>query len=404
MELYTFRLNSPSLTEPGTFEIQDVIENYESLIWTERYYGDSEVNVILPIEMDLIEKLPLGIFLGIEESNELMILETINIEQNRLKLKGISILSWLNNRFVRTSKKHKVRARTIEDYFPGQILWEMLFTAVSPNSEYMDPETTDIPAQYLSKLQIPEIGLYDWDSSGDLVTIAVSFEPLYDEMRKIAITYQIGMQIILMTKLDPNAEQPLGFRSYKGLNKTSFQDPDLPQNPIVRFSTDLDSLQNVRELRSQSIYKTIAFAFAPNVDIELGDETGANAGIAYIRGTEDLDSFNRFECRALQVFAEDLTGFSTPTGYELATLINLLNGTARDELGKSILIEVVDGDISPTNMYQYGRDYSLGDLVELQGSDGIISTIRVTEHILSEEATGEKGYVTYGSESSDITQ
>lgn len=403
MELYTFKLNSPSLEEPGTFEIQDVIENFESLIWTERYYGDSEVNITLPIEMDLIEKLPLGIFLGIEESNELMILETINIEQNRLKLKGISILSWLNNRFVRTSKKHRVRARTIEDYPPGQILWEILFTAVSPNSLYMDPETTDIPAQYLSKLPIPEIGLYDFDSSGDLVTIAVSFGPLYDEMLKIATTYQIGMQIILMTKLDPNAEQPLGFRSYKGLNKTSFQDPDLPQNPIVRFSKDLDSLQNIRELRSQSIYKTIAFAFAPNVDMELGDQEGANAGIAYIRGTGDSNSFNRFDCRALQVLAEDITGFSTPTSYEVATLIKLLDAAARDGLGDSILIHAVDGDISPTGMFQYGRDYNLGDLVELQGSDGVITTIRVTENIISEEATGEKGYVTYGNESSDIT-
>lgn len=402
MELYTFRLNSPNREEPGTFEIQDVIENFESLIWTERYYGDSEIQITLPVKIDLIEKLPLGIFLGIDESDELMVLETMSVENNRLKLKGISILSWLNNRFIRTSNDHRVRAWTIENMPPGQILWTMLHEMVSINSSYLNSGSTDIPADYIKLLPIPEIGLYDFDESDDPMTIAVSFDALYNEMRKIAVTYQIGMKIFLATKKIPDLVQPLGFQSYKGLNKTYTQDPVL--YPIVRFSRELDSLENVRELKSHAIFKTIAFSYAPNLDFNVGSVAGANAGVAYIKGMEDPDLFSGFNCRALQVFAEDLTGFPNPTSTQIEKVINMLNGIARNELAKSILIQAVDGDIVPINMYQYGRDYNLGDLVELQGTDGVISVIRVTEHILSEEATGEKGYVTYGNNPETISE
>lgn len=403
MELYTLKVNSVSPQIPGTIEIQNIIENFESLIWTERYYGDSECEIVLPITMDLIEKLPLDIFLGIEESNELLILDTINVEDKRLKLKAVSIPTWLNNRFIRTTNKHKVRSWTLGDLPPGQALWEMLRAMVSPNSEFMNAETMGIPQKFLDRMLLPEIGLYDSFAEGDPVTIAVSFAPLYDEMRSLAFSHQIGMQIIWVTKLNPDAEHPLGFRSYKGLNKTHNQDPAKPQNPIVRFSRDLNSLENVRELRSKSIYKTLAFAYAPNIDIELGDIDGTKPGIAYITDTDDdSNTLSGFNCRALQVFAENLTGFSTPSDFELEQLAKGLSGFARDELAKAMLIEVVDGDIVRNNMYQYGRDYSLGDIVELQGTDGVISAIRVTEHIVSEESSGEKAYVTYGNETGDI--
>ena len=406
MELYTLKVNPVNSQTPGTVDIQNVIDKFESLIWTERYYGDSECEIVLPIEMDLIEKLPLDIFLGIEESNELLMLDTINIEDNRLKLKGISVLSWLNNRFIRTTNKNKVRSWTLDDIPPGQALWEMLFSMVSPDSVYMTTDSIGIPQKFINKLLIPEIGLYDFYSEDDPITISVSFAPLYDEMRNLAFSYQIGMRIIWVTKLNPDAEKPLGFQSYKGLNKTHNQDPDKPQNPIIRFSRELDSLENIRELRSKSIYKTIAFSYAPNIDIELGDIDGAQPGIAYVTNAnadDDPNTLSGFDCRALQVFAENLTGFSTPSDFELEQLAKGLGGIARDELAKAMLIEVVDGDIVQNNVYQYGRDYSLGDIVELQGNDGVISAIRVTEHIIAEEGSGEKAYVTYGNEAQDIT-
>jgi hypothetical protein len=402
MELLTFNLDSPDPTQPGTFEIQDIIENFESLIWTERYYGDSECLVTFPIDLNILRKLPLDMFIGIEESDELLMVDTINIEENRLKVKGISVLTWLNNRFVRTSKNHKVRTTKMNGP-PGQILWELLDGAVGLDSVYLNPDATDIPQKYLDKLKIPEIGLKDFDISDDPVTLKVSFANLYDEMRKIAETYKIGMKMFFQPKLDPTADVPLLFRSYKGLNKTHTQDPSDVQNPIVRFSAELNSLNNLRQIMSSAIYKTLAFAFASNIGYDLGSETGANAGIAFVGDPDDPNIGSGFKCRALQVFADDIRGYDSPTTEEKNDLLAMLANDAQKGLAKSILIQAVDGDISPTNMFIYGRDYSLGDFVEIEGVDGVTSVTQVTEHIISEEATGDTGYVTLGTNAADVS-
>lgn len=399
MELYTFRLDTDDPMEPGTFEIQDVVETQESLIWTERYYGDSECEIILPLNINIIEKFPLDIFLGIPESDELLMVDTLTVENNRVKVNGISILSWLNNRFVRTSKNHK----KVTDKFngpPGQILWELLQGMVSTDSVWLTPDNTDIPQKYLNRLMIPEIGLDDFDISDDPVTVKVSFGPLYDEMRKIAETHKIGMRIYFANKTDPDPEFPLLFLAYKGENRTHTQIQDADdevENDIVRFSAELNSLTNLRQLQSKAIYKTLAFAFASNIGYDLGSDPGANAGVAFVDDSDDeQDSTGSgFDCRAMQFFT-NITGYDTPTTDDKNDLVQMLGNAAKRELAKAHIIQAADGDISPTNMFIYGRDYGLGDFVEIEGLDGVVSITQVTEHIISEESTGESSEVTLG--------
>lgn len=404
MELYTFRLDAPDPTEAGTFEIQEVIEEYESLIWTERYYGDSECQITFPIKLDLLPKLPLDIFLGIRDSDELLILDTIQIENNRMVAKGISVLTWLNNRFIRRSKNHKVVTAKMTGS-PGQILWEMLQGCVDVDSVWLTPDNSDIPQKYLDKLKIPEIGLDDFDDSDDPITVKVSFAALYDEMRRIAETHKLGMRIYFAAKTDPNAEFPLLYRNYKGEDRTHNQDPDDVQNDVVRFSAELNSLNNLRQLKSKAIYKTLAFAFASNIDYELGSDTGANAGVAFVDDSdddEDQGTGSGFDCRAMQVFA-NIRGYDSPTDDDKDDLHHMLANFAKRELAKAHIIQAVDGDISPTNMFLYGRDYGLGDFVEIEGIDGVVSSTQVTEHIISEEASGETADVTLGSNAADVS-
>jgi hypothetical protein len=394
MEFYTYKLNHTDPLEPGTFDKQDIVEDYSSLIWTERYYGDSECELTLSRDSPSVKKLPLNIFMGIDESNELMVLETIQPENDKLKFQGISLLSWLNNRFIRTSKLHKRKNWKIKDMIPGQILWYMLISMVGVDSTFLDPTTTDIPQKYLDKLKIPEIGLHSFDDSDDPVTLSVGFLPLYDEMKRIATTYQIGMKIILESSFNPDPDQPLGFQSYKGLDRTSLQD----ENQLVRFSAQLDSLQNVQELQSQSIYKTIVFSFAQGTNIDLGTADGPHAGVAFLEPTDEDDQMYGFDCRAEQIFT-DITGvgntiLSTTAdtdAAEIADLQKMLGSAAKKTLANAFLVRVVDGEVTPNDMFVYGRDYSLGDLIEYEADDGTISVTRVTENIRSEEsAVGER--------------
>jgi len=414
MELYTYILNSDDPLEPGTFDKIDVIEDYESIIWTERYYGDSECEIVFAKNSPERKKLSPGIFLGVDESNELMSLETIEPNGDTLNYKGIGLLPWLNNRFVRTSKLHKRKDWKIKDKAPGEILWYMLQQMVGVDSDFLNPDDTDIPQKYLDKLKIPEIGLHEFDDSDDPVTLSVSFAPLYDEMKRIAMTYLIGMKLIFEpANFDPYTDEPLGFLSYKGLDRTSNQVPDSPDDPlneIVRFSADLDSLQNIQELESLAQYKTIVFSFAQSTNVDIGTADGANAGVAYLTPTDEDDQMSGFNCRAEQIFT-DISGVGDTvlstvadlTEEDVDDLKKMLGSAAKKTLANAFIIRAVDGEVTPTDMFVYGRNYGMGDLIEYQADDGLISVTRITEHILSQDAaSGERSFEVFSRDEDNL--
>lgn len=358
---------------------KDIIDGFTSIIWTERYYGDSQVELVVPLTKSMINKLPVGIFLAIEESNELMILETANIENGKLKLTGISILSWLNNRFIRTSELHQDKYWYIDGESPGQVLWAMVYY-MCVGGEYLDG-TTPINIPNPSQFVLPGLGLYDYDTSGEPLKVGISYGPLYDAMLEFAKTYALGMQIIL----DISSETPLQFRSYKGLDRTSTQ----TELPVVRFSSEMESLSDIKEVNSIAKLKTQVYAFAPGLNPgEEEPELRTTPGISTLTGEE----YTGFDLRAKMIFAEDIT--TDQVGGSSATLLDILNNKAQTELVKNNYIKTVDGEIVPNSQFQYGFDYNLGDIIEVEGDTGTIQRSRITEYIRSHDADGEKAYPT----------
>ena len=357
------------------FHKRDIIDNFFSVIWTERYYGDSEVELIVPATSEMMNKIPIGTFLGLPESDEVMLLETRNFENDQMKLSGISLLSWLNNRFIRTSPNHEDRYWYLSDHSVGETIWSIIYNMCVQGSPYLNgtyPTGISSP----ENLAIPGLSALSIDSSGEDIFVGVPFGPVYDAIKEIATTYQIGMQIILRDVTE--SSYVLGVRIYRGLNRTSGQ----IENSTIRFSPELDSLTDIKELRSIAALKTRAYVFAP----------GNPEGLATIPGVINLPGYMGFDLRALQVFADDITTDMVSGSSE--NLLNILNSRANDALKTNRLIIAVDGIIVPDNQFKYGVNYNLGDIVEIQGSSGLIQAARVTEFVRTKDASGEKGYPT----------
>jgi hypothetical protein len=374
MEPYTLNRN---------FLKQDIIDEFNSVIWTERYYGDSEVELVVPATQEMIQKLPTGTFLGIAESDEIMILETKNIEDG-LKLKGISLLSWLNNRFIRTSPKHEDRYWYLTEPTygtAGWTLWAIIYYMCCVGSPYLVDSTMGVPNA--AQLAIPGLGLKDYDKSGPIISVGIPYGPVYTAMREIATTYEVGMQITLESATDTGYF--LGFRSYKGLDRTTRQNV----NPIVRFSPQMDSLTNIKELESIAAFKTLVYSFAPGLNPAEGDpDLRTTPGVSSMTGTQ----YNGFDLRALLVFADDVTTdmvAGSPTN-----LLNILNSRAYDARVANHFVRAIDGEIVPTNQFKYGVHYNLGDIIEVQGNSEVVQTSRVTEYIRAQDQAGEKAYPT----------
>ena len=361
---------------------QDIIDGFNSVIWTERYYGDSEVELVVPATTEMIQKLVPGTFLSLDGSDEVMILETYNIEAGNLKVTGLSLLPWLNNRFVRTSPKHDDQYWYISGMPPGQVLWYIVNNMCVAGSPYLTGSINTGIANP-QQLAIPGLILKDFDKAGGNISVGVPYGPIYDALREIATTYEVGMQITLESASD--TAYTLAFRTYRGLDRTSGQ----TLYPPVRFSPQLDSLTDIKELQSIAALKTLVYAFASNNPVDANDVPLATApGVSALSGTQ----YTGFDLRALLVFSSDIT--TDMVGGSAANLLAVLNSRAKDELNNNRFEKAVDGEIVPENQFKYGIHYNLGDVIEVQGNSEIISTSRVTEYIRSQDEAGERVYPT----------
>ena len=99
-----------------------------------------------------------------------------------------------------------------------------------------------------------------------------------------------------------------------------------------------------------------------------------------------------FDLRAMLVFAEDIT--TDMVGGSASVLQSTLNQRSSQALQDHQFAKIVDGEIVPTSQFAYGRDYNLGDVIEVQGYSGITQHARVTEYIHTQDSTGEKHYPT----------
>jgi hypothetical protein len=354
----------------------NVIDGFTSLIWTERYYGNSEFELTVPASPDMISKLPKGKFVGVDGSAEIMILETRNFEDNKMKVSGMSLMPWLNNRFVRTSPNHEDRYWYMSEGPAGRTLWFMIYYMCVQGSQYLDGTwPTGIPNP--QRLVIPGLHLIDYDATGENIYPGIPYGPLYDRMRELAVTHGVGIQIILEWA---NASgYSIGFRAYRGLNRTSAQ----TANAVVRFSPQMDSFTSIKEVESIAPEKNLVFAFAPGDPDDLTTVPGISEAPVLPSG---------FDLRADQIFAEDVT--TDMVGGSAANMVTLLNGRALNHRVAAKPVQMVDGEIVPTNQFKFGIHYNLGDIVETQGNSGLLQAARVTEYIRTHDATGQKSYPT----------
>lgn len=366
MELYTL---------DGNFLRRDVVDNFNSVVWTERYTKAGDFTLTLPASKENISKLVEGTFLALKGSKEVMIVETNNIEKGLLKCVGPSLLKFLDNRLIRYSSNHADRYYNVT-MSPGVAMGTVV-NDMCVSGPYVSSTAYGIdgPREVIQGLQVVSM-----DSSVPAVALAIPYGPLYSPLEQLAETYQVGQKLELISA--SSAAYYLGYSTYKGKDRTSGQSV----NDRVRFSPNVDSLTNTKELFSIAGYKNVAYAFAPANPVA----GVTQSGVAYADGeAATAIGFNR---RVLMVFADDLT--TDKVGGSASVLLQVLNQRAKDALANNNYVKVVDGEVVPQVQYQFGRDYGLGDIVELQSLRGLLQKARITEYIRSQDQNGERAYPT----------
>ena len=108
--------------------------------------------------------------------------------------------------------------------------------------------------------------------------------------------------------------------------------------------------------------------------------------------------------RELFVDARDLAKESQQTDEDGVTTTVTLSDSEYDQvlvergnekLAECAVVESFEGSIDPNESYEYGVDYFIGDVVEVENEYGMSCRCRVTELIRSEDGTGSSAYPTF---------
>jgi hypothetical protein len=198
----------------------------------------------------------------------------------------------------------------------------------------------------------------------DVITIPLEHQSVYQAIKSICETYGLGFYLVRV-----GDKSLLRFKIVTGNDRTLYQ----KNFPPVVFSHELESLEDISELTSKALYKNVAHVFAKN-------------GVATVYAPGVDASVTGFERRVMYVKHDgDETGVA---------LTDILNQKGYEALAQARVVSAFDGEIPQRGKYKYGRDYFLGDLVELRNSDGVATQMRVTEQIFTSDAEGDKSYPT----------
>lgn len=373
MEVYTL---------DSDYRRTDIIEQFESFIWTERWSDQGDFSLDIDPAFPDAGLFSKGKMVACSKSDRVMVCTTMENSKNDdgvrlLKITGASLESVMEDR---ANKYTAFGAPTSDPTYatwgngtsdtPMDIIRTIFNDACYSNSVVSEDEIY----QMQSGAHYSTTGMITFPA--DTPVIQSEIDTLWNTIKTICDTYRLGFRIVRIEDATPSNPAKLYFEVYTGFDRTAGQS-DLP---AVIFSNQLDNLTDTSELSSISGYKNMAYVYSPH-----GTRMVLSSDL-----TTEPTGINR---RVLLVNASDIDDAAGPT------LQDKLEQRGQQELAKARIVVGFDGKIPPLSGLVYGTDYMLGDLVEQRSDSGSRRVMRVTEQIFVSDKEGERSYPTLAQDS-----
>lgn len=323
-----------------SFNIIDLVDDYESCIWNIYYFNVGDFELYLPATPKNVELLKIGRYLVRDKDvindnlYNVMVIRTLNIKTdvelgNYLTVTGKCLKSILQRRIVWSQT---ILSGKVEN---------CLRLLVNDNA--INPVKAE---RKITQLQLGELKNFT-----ETMRKQITGENLGDSIVDICITYGIGWRVYV----NPDKRMVVDF--YKGLDRSDSQNV----NTRVTFSVDYGSLLTSNYILNAEEYKNVALV------------AGEGEGIA--RKTVSVGTASDLERYEIYVDSRDS---STNEGeITEAEYLEQLKEAGMDELETLKYTESFEGDIEPYGNFIYGTDYHLGDIVNVVNEYGITATPRI---------------------------
>ena len=340
-----------------TTQILDMIDTFESVIWTVQYFNVGEFEMIVPATKKNIELLQKDRLLCRDKDHNgdiwrnVMIIENIKTvadyeKGDSITISGRGLKSIVGRRVVwqQTNLTGNVEAGI------RQVLTENIITPTDEKRK-IDNFILDEPAEITDTFDAQLLG-----------------EDLDEWIMSTCQTYGIGWDVYIKGG-------KFVFKLYKGCNRSYEQKDNLP----VVFSDEFDNL-----LASTYTYERAEFK---NAALVAGEGEGVNQRTTTVGDTSGLERYETYI---------DGSGISSNgTIITEEQYYKMLRDYAKDELNTTSFTETFEGNVVPDGNYNLNEDYFLGDIVQVINEYGISANPRIVEIIESEDENGKSTVPTF---------
>lgn len=352
----------------------DVADVFESLIWTERFAGTGDLELVTLSTPANQKRFTVNTWLAHRDSRRIMevltVQDSVNDDgQTTLTIKGKEITHILEMRLALQAIAGPGIAPVwfIPGETPGDVMRYIFHQICVLGTVSVDDIIPFIdPGSLYPASTIPEPStLIDWEQKPATV---------YAAEKELSEIYDLGFRLYR----DPNVSK-LYFDVYAGSDRTTAQ----TVLPAVIFSPDMENLQNTTEFRDvTNAVNVVRVLYTYKDEITEEDVTLT----VEVKDDEILppEGFDRR--------VKLLTVSTIPQ--EVVDVPAFLYQAGFDELMKSRPLTAFDGEVSRTTQFVYERDYYLGDLVEIRSATGGTAYMRVEEYIFVQDREGERSYPT----------
>jgi len=338
-----------------------VIDQFQSIIWTKRYnrIGDFELKLLM--SKSLLDVIKVGGFIALDDPSDLMIIDSLEIKTD------------VNDGNILT-----VTGASLESVLSYRIIWEQtilsgnLQTEIERllNENVIDPED---PERKIENL------IFEHNSDPLITSLILNEqhtgENILQVIELICESYDIGFKLYI------NDSGNMVFKLYKGADRSYDQDT----NSYVVFSTNFENIMDTRFVITNKNYK--------NVTLVAGEGEGYDRKTIVVQLDDEMP--RGLERREMYTDARDIS--QTVDGGSLSDSVyyNLLGERGVVSLYQNTTETGFDGELDATQLYIYGRDFFMGDIVQTENEFGITGKSAITEIIRSETQDGTRIYPTF---------
>lgn len=351
----------------------DPINGATSVMWAERYREPGEFEIIAPLSSGLFSFLPLGTIISHTNTLEAMIVENINIRDDKnadsvIQITGRSLEVVLDQRVAGANLVYPNGDGTYwfkEYILPIDNSWAQAKKMV--NDHIQTPgDGSDKLQNFMCENLVTGTGTSE--------ERAIPRMSLHQALLDILAIDNVGIKVVRRNAFGQIGSNNMTyFYLHKGVDKSA----------SVVFSWKSGDLDTAEYFWSKRNYRTFAIVLGRYVNLKtapLGSAIPQYARSTFVVPADDIDGHY-----------PDRPTVGTP---EFNTLVAAFRARGRQAVAAHNRMSFVRADISERSKYHYRRDYNIGDIVTVDGNFGVIQPMRVIEYVEIQDENEERGHPT----------